>query len=1207
MDDPPSKPTCRTCGKTIPSFAPGGHCPHCLLRSVPAENDAPDSSWESRFTVLSELGEGGFGKVFLAEQHEPVRRQVAFKVIKPGMDSREVIARFEVERQTLASLDHTNIARIYDAGELSDGRPAIAMEFVPGVAITRFANDEELGLNERLDLFLQVCRGVEHAHLHGIIHRDLKPGNLLAFRGVEDSPVVRIIDFGIAKATQQRASDVTLVTLQALALGTPAYMSPEQAEGRFDIDARTDVYSLGAILYELLSGVPPLETTDEVSWGEMLSQIQNSAARRPSERITNTPADLTWNAKELKGDLDWIALTAISKDRDRRYQSVSELRRDIEAHLEGRAVDARPPSKRYRLKKLILRHRVASAAMATAAMTLIAGTIVSTMMAIRAAQAQQTAELAGAEAVDEREKSREMFSKSDYQQGCQMLDNDQFEEGIAHLCRALRTNPENFLAADRLLNTLAYTNFLAPLTKEASHPSRNINVYFRNEREFITVCEESVIGIWDRRSGERIGDWLNQNGIDNSESALSTDRNHLATGSYKGFVHVWNLENRKLLFKSGDHGEDGIVRAVDFIDDHRVAAGFTGGWVRVWDFREGKLLWQKEVGHLLEWLDASPDGKWLAISGDLKAYLLNSNDGERHFEFPHSRPIRRARFSPKGDRILTASIDNSARIWSVSEGRPLTPPMSHELSLYDANWAPGGVRVATVGYDDSARLWAADTGHPLTTSLRHDDDVYQAIIPLGGSRLITGSRDQRLRYWNAATSQLAAASSTQPRSVSAMALDDNQVLIGGRHEQVRLLDLRPRAARPVKFSFPGTLCFAQIQSSDEVLKAFYQNDQGTFREERQVPGGELKGKQQDLGLSEAIYLAKNGDSYVIRHNKRRASLYKGTEKIVPPFDFPTNLTHVEIDNEGKFVFLCGADGKATVLALDQPSDGEFGLEAIPLEPFPGEPADDVIMKGQPLKIAVKKEDEIRVFDLHNRQWLPGTIHHPGGIGEWDFSPDHELLITGGYDDTARLWNPATGEMLGEPLEHADANSYKTVKVKLSPDGRFAVTSSWHELGTRVWSTKDGSLVTNLLYQNGHIVEMAIDPTSRYLATIDDIPTFRIWSLEDGQPALPVQRLLQPIRNGRFSADGKNFLAIENQSVLIWPLPACNHAPDDWVVTMSEQIVGRSLDDEGVLHWLSDTPHSELRPGIPNESSKPYANWLDWITSDPRERSPDLAK
>jgi serine/threonine protein kinase/tetratricopeptide (TPR) repeat protein len=362
------------------------------------------------YKLLQKIGEGGMGIVFMAEQTKPVQRKVALKVIKPGMDSKQVIARFEAERQALALMDHVNIARVFDGGTTESGRPYFVMELVHGVPITKYCDDNHLTPRERLELFIPVCQAIQHAHQKGIIHRDLKPSNVLVTL-YDGKPVPKVIDFGVAKATEQKLTERTMFTNFGMMVGTLEYMSPEQAEmSALGVDTRSDIYSLGVLLYELLTGSTPIsrQQMKVAAYAEILRLIKDEEPPRPSTRLSTSGAALTTIsalrkmqpdklAKLVRGELDWIVMKTLEKDRNRRYETPSALARDIERFLADDAVEACPPSMLYRMRKMCRRNRGKVIAASIIFLSLVGGIIGTTWGLFAADAARQEAVQNGAE------------------------------------------------------------------------------------------------------------------------------------------------------------------------------------------------------------------------------------------------------------------------------------------------------------------------------------------------------------------------------------------------------------------------------------------------------------------------------------------------------------------------------------------------------------------------------------------------------------------------------------------------------------------------------------------------------------------------------------------------------------------------------------------------------------------------------------------
>jgi serine/threonine protein kinase len=414
------------------------------------------------YRLLEQIGEGGFGLVFVAQQQQPVKRKVALKVLKPGMEQREVIARFEAERQALALMDHPNIAQVLDGGATASGRPYFVMELVRGIPITEFCDQNHLPVRERLELFVSVCQAVQHAHQKGIIHRDLKPSNVLVT--LQGTPVVKVIDFGVAKAIGQQLTEKTIYTRFAQIIGTPLYMSPEQAElSGLDVDTRSDIYSLGVLLYELLTGTTPFDRQRmrTAAFDEVRRIIREEEPPRPSTRLSQLrSADCGMRIAKKRGvlgfftphsalrdpqfqDLDWIVMKALEKERSRRYETAAAFAADVRRFLNEEPVEARPPSSLYRFRKLARRNKVALTTVALVAAALVAGTAVSIWQAARASSARAEADASRQRAEDFAERLK---------QANVLLDNARAHAGeqrwgpaYARYTKAAQLQPDHYL------------------------------------------------------------------------------------------------------------------------------------------------------------------------------------------------------------------------------------------------------------------------------------------------------------------------------------------------------------------------------------------------------------------------------------------------------------------------------------------------------------------------------------------------------------------------------------------------------------------------------------------------------------------------------------------------------------------------------------------------------------------------------------------
>ncbi|MBY0460309.1 MAG: serine/threonine-protein kinase, partial [Gemmataceae bacterium] len=457
-------------GSTV-SYAPQPPTAPDVLGS----NADPDGLIGGRYKLLEKLGEGGMGSVWMAQQTEPVKRRVAVKFIRAGVDSRTVLARFEAERQALALMDHPNIARVFDGGATPDGRPFFAMELVKGVPITDFCDAHKLTPAARLGLFAQVCAAVQHAHQKGIIHRDIKPSNVLVAL-YDDTPVPKVIDFGVAKAAGQPLTDKTLATGFGAVVGTPEYMSPEQAGfNNLDIDTRSDVYALGALLYELLAGSPPHPRQQLARAGllEMLRVVREVEPPRPSQRLSTAETRASLAAVRggdpgrlsalLKGELDWVVMKALEKDRTRRYETAAGLAQDVQRFLSGEPVQAVPPTAGYRLRKFVRRNRPQVLAAGLVLLALVAGVVGTTLGLIEARRQEGFAR-------DEATKKEQARAEEARQRGIAEENERAARRAAAAESKAQQEANEKRLAAERNLAYARKSNVVLGIVFEGLNP-----------------------------------------------------------------------------------------------------------------------------------------------------------------------------------------------------------------------------------------------------------------------------------------------------------------------------------------------------------------------------------------------------------------------------------------------------------------------------------------------------------------------------------------------------------------------------------------------------------------------------------------------------------------------------------------------------------------------------------------------------------------
>ena len=746
-----SERICPECGAALEPGTPGDGCPACMFglalnaplldeRGGAARRIFSESPGKPRqpelaifspdrraiptdeipgYSLIEPIGHGGCGVVWLAEQERPVRRRVALKVIKVGMDTEQVVARFDAERQVLASMDHPNIAKVLDAGATAAGRPYFAMELVSGLKITEFCDQNGVTTTERLKLFIQVCRAIQHAHQKGVIHRDITPSNVLVAQ--QDAVAVpKVIDFGIAKATQGRLIDHTVFTAYEQFLGTPVYMSPEQAGlGGLDVDTRTDIYSLGVLLYELLTGKPPFDFgSSKLSGSEVVRRtLLEKEALRPSTRLNSMPVeqsaaiararqtDASKLCNLLRGDLDWIVMRCLEKDRARRYETANGLALDLERYLASEPVLARPPSAGYRFRKFIARNRVAAFSAAAISASLILGTVLSSWLAIKATRAERQQRALRFEAQAAKQQATEQLWASCLAEArARRLSREAGAsfESLAAIAKAAAIRPAIELRNEAIAS-LAQTDIRSLKRKRFGLHSRvltdpSASCYVLHERSgAVRVCrvsDDKELAVIPEMDSACNGLWL-----------FTANPPLLALGYNDDLARVWDWQRAVCLLQipspqGMDFSPDGTKLAVLLRD--RVS--FFNIPSQPSSSAPGSLQGtQLDPGGWA--LRFSPDGQLLAAFNELHpaVVIVDVQSGKVVHRLPHPDGVRRVAWSPDGKYLASSCLDNFIHLWIIPAGKEFQRlPANQGVGLA---FSPDSSLLAVSGWDGRTRLW----------------------------------------------------------------------------------------------------------------------------------------------------------------------------------------------------------------------------------------------------------------------------------------------------------------------------------------------------------------------------------------------------------------------------------------------------------------------------------------------------------------------
>ncbi len=827
---------CPECGASMTGDESGqGLCPRCLLALAllapdPAlrASDLPEpGQWFEVYRIVRMLGRGGMGEVYLAEQDEPIRREVAIKIVKPGMDTREVIARFESERQALALMDHAHIARVFDAGSTESGRPYFVMEYVPGTPITEFCDRNRMSTRKRLELFLDVCSAVQHAHQKGVIHRDLKPSNVLVLPG-DGAAVPKIIDFGLAKATEKRLTGETFLTQAGVIIGTPEYMSPEQAalDGR-DTDTRTDIYSLGVLLYELLVGAVPFDPTRlrAAGYDETRRIIREDDPPKPAARLEGLGAeagnvaerrdtDAGSLARRVRGDLEWITMKAMEKDRTRRYASVSELAADIRRYFSDEPVTASPPSGLYRLRKFVRKNRGPVIGLAAVMASLILGLSASTALYFRAERQRAEAEWQRGEAERQRAEAERQKSMAEQQRA-----EARRQEAEALRQRTMTEQERRKAEEERLEAERQRAEAERQQTEAERQRALAEQQGTEAARRGLEAQQQRTIAEQQRTAAERKSREAEEQRAAAERQRLSAQRQSYVANLTAADLHIRSNEiaearRRLLQCPSGLRGWEWrhlVWKCDSSIASLRADAGpnSAADVPRALGFtRDGtRLLWSAGNGlHSWSAADYSPlptlNGSGAILAFDEEGFRIVHTAGEFRLQVTHL-PSRRtagtfvghasravvAAFSRDAERVLSAGEDGSLIVWKANSGEAVASLRGHRGPVRSAAFSFDGARIVSGGQDGTVRLWDTESGRLMYTATGHGGSVLWVTFDPRRLRIYSASQDTTARIWDAATARpLQTLAGHEERAQAVAPSPDGTLLATSSERAVRLWD-----------------------------------------------------------------------------------------------------------------------------------------------------------------------------------------------------------------------------------------------------------------------------------------------------------------------------------------------------------------------------------------------------------------------------------
>jgi len=1007
------------------------------------------------YKLLQRIGEGGFGSVFMAEQEHPIRRRVALKIIKPGMDSRQVIARFEAERQALALMDHPHIARVLDGGLTPELRPYFVMEYVVGDAINAFADAHRLIVRDRLELFAQVCQAVQHAHTKGIIHRDLKPSNVLVSM-VDGRPFAKVIDFGIAKATGAaggRLTDKTFFTEHRQLIGTPEYMSPEQAEGSPDIDTRTDVYGLGVLLYELLTGLTPFDGARlrSAAFAEMQRIIKEEEPPAPSLRLSRTLPTLASIAaarriepaklgSTIKGELDWIVMKALDKDRARRYESANQLAADVQRHLAGEAVVAAPPSAMYRLRKFVRRNRgpvIAALAVAAAIVLGIIGTSTGLVMASRRADGERLARIeANADRETAEERTREAQRERDRAEAA-LREAAEAREGIErgayianinaaaaahklHQFDRVRQNldacPSHLRGLEwHLLDTWSDTS-IATLS-----PCHTLGTYYSDSRKlaFVQGCDGTVVGHsdesltcsrWDARTGNVVGSFPATGGaVDVSESG------HVLLTSDATQYCVWNTISGEQLCRFPTPGPNNFG-AMLVAGGHQVLVWTTDGQLQYWDAHTGQQLRAHKIDPAI--LGGGTVWHCAPLSSSDCLYLqLHPRSQDYPRGYLYHTVTGAARALPK------YSWSNFTREIASANGRIVLCAQGNAL-VYDIR---AGTVIGTVVVEGGVSSAFLSADGSLVVAIGHTGDVSMWDV----------SKGKTLSLWRASIAKGLRAWLSPKSDRVAVAYDDGSIRVCRSDAPASYMELlgHTQVVNDIAWSPDGQLMCSGAPDGVKVWDLDRRDVVSTVASLEQ-------------GVT-AMALSPDGATYAAawRDDNRIWLTDTVAAKAVGVLQGHTSaIETLQFSNDGTRLLSTSSDGTARV--WDTKNGRQLGMRAVD-DRMPGVLA---IMSSDGSHVVSRDGTTAIVWDASTGLEARRLVGHEYAVQAIVWTRDGTRCVTGSFDGSVRTWNVRTGECM-QVLEQNNRSPVEC--VALDAEEKWLVVGTGDRL-VRCWDLQSST-------------------------------------------------------------------------------------------------------------------------------------------------------